>query len=156
VATYFSDPLEVLDYVHDFLDKRKDDIGLAFCGYGEERLIPEYPAIIVTAGPVSREIHGTHKFRVTFILELWIYHAKLSESHRMRTRKDLQFATSVRQLLHDNMRLYADIDDPNPSDPQIAGGWITSEDPAFINRGKGEGVVATRMEWTGISEATFK
>ena len=85
MATYFNDPLEVLDYVHDYIDVRAEEIGLAFAGYGEERLIPEYPAILVTAGPVTREIHGTHTFEITFLLEMWVYHAKIptvTESER--------------------------------------------------------------------------
>lgn len=151
MATYFDDPIQVLDYVHDLLEEKKGEIGLAFVGYGEERLIPEYPAILITAGPVTREIHGTHKFNLTFLLEMWVYHAKLSESHRIRTREDLILVGAVRSLMHDHLRLR----DAN-GDAQITHGWITAEDPAFINRGKGEGVVGSRLEWIGLSQSNFK
>ena len=58
--------------------------------------------------------------------------------------------------MHSNMRLYADIDQPTPTNPQIVAGWISAEDPAFINRGRGEGVVGSRIEWTGKSQSRFK
>lgn len=156
MATYFSDPLEVLDYVHDYIEERAESVGLAFVGYGEERLIPEYPAILIAAGPVTREIHGTHTFEITFMLEMWVYHAKLSESHRIRTRDDLKLVTEIRNIMHANLRLYADIDTPPATDPQIVFGHVSAEDPAFINRGKGEGVVGSRIEWTGTSQSRFK
>lgn len=156
MATYFDDPLQVLDYVHDYIEVRAEGVGLKFVGYGEERLIPEYPAILVTAGPVTRGIHGTHTFEITFMLEMWVYHAKLEDSHRIRTRDDLKLVTEIRKMMHSNLRLYADIDDPPATDPQIVFGWISSEDPAFINRGKGEAVVGSRIEWTGTSQSRFK
>lgn len=156
MSGYFSDPLQVLDYVHDYINQRAEQVGLEFVGYGEERLIPTYPAIVITAGPVTREIHGTHTFGLTFMLEMWIYHAKLSESHRMRTREDLELVTAIRNLMHDNLRLYADIDEDTPVIPQIVFGHINAEDPAFINRGKNEGVVGSRIEWTGTSQTRFK
>jgi hypothetical protein len=150
----FDDPLQVLDYVHNFLTDEAAQIGLAHVGYAEERLIPAYPAIIVSAGPVAREIHGTHTFQETYMLELWVYHAKLSASHQQRTREDLEFVGAIRKLLHGNLRLYADPE--NNTDPQIVYGWVSAEDPAFISRGKGEGVVGSRLEWTGISQSRFK
>lgn len=156
MSTYFGDPLEVLDYVHDYIEGKAEQIGLKFVGYGEERLIPEYPAIMITAGPVTREIHGTHTFQLTFLLEMWVYHARISDSHRIRTRDDLRLVTAVRDIMHANLRLYRDIDEATPVDPQIVFGHISAEDPAFINRGKGEGVVGSRIEWTGTSQSRFK
>lgn len=154
MATLFDDPLQVLDYVYDFLKDNSEPIGLAYVGYSEERLIPAYPAIIVSAGPVQREIHGTHTFQETYMLELWVYHAKLDISHQQRTREDLEFVGSVRKLLHGNLRLYDD--SINMTDPQMVFGWVSAEDPAFISRGKGEAVVGSRLEWTGISQSRFK
>lgn len=152
-VSLFNDPLQVLDYVYEFLQDEAESIGLAHVGYSDEGLIPEYPAIVVSAGPVTREIHGTHTFQETYILELWIYHAKLSVDHRTRTREDLEFLKSVRELLHGNMRLYQD---DAHTIPQIVFGWVSAEDPAFINRGKGEAVVGSRLEWQGISQTRFK
>jgi hypothetical protein len=156
VATYFDDPLQVLDYIHDYVSDKAEQIGLSFVGYGEERLIPEYPAILISAGPVTRVVHGTHTFEITFIFEMWVYHAKLSDSHRVRTKDDLKLVKGIRDTMHGNLRLYKDIDQPIPTDPQIVFGHISAEDPAFINRGKGEGVVGSRIEWTGISQSRFK
>jgi len=154
MAEYFKEPEQVLDYVHEYIEDRSGELGLAFVGYGEERLIPEYPAILITAGPVLREIHGTHTFQMTFVLEMWIYHAKLSESHRIRTREDLLLVTAVRNAMHDNLRLFADY--PTNIDPQIIFGHVSAEDPAFINRGRGEAVVGSRIMWTGLSQTRFK
>src|SRR5438874_7277065 len=141
MATYFDDPVDVLDFVHDYLQDKAGEVGLEFVGYVEERLIPEYPALTLGSTSVTREIHGTHTFEVTFLLEMWIYHANLSESHRVRTREDLLLVGRVRKVMHENLRLYND-----NGEPQCVFNWISAEDPAFMRTEKGPGVVGSRIE----------
>lgn len=146
----FSTPEEVLDYLHDLISFHAEPLGLRFVGYGEERLIPEYPAVLIAAGPVLREVHATHTFQLTMICELWIYHAKLSESHHIRTRQDLELVTRVREVLHDNLTCPADNDDK-----QVIFSYVNAEDPAFIRRPRNEAVVGTRIEWNAVTQERF-
>lgn len=149
-TTLFNTPEEVLDYLHDLLTLHAEPLGIRFVGYGEERLIPEYPAVLVAAGPVTREIHATHTFQLTMMMELWIYHAKLSESHHVRTRQDLQLVTAVREVLHDNLTCPKD-----DGTRQVIFSYVNAEDPAFIRRPRNEAVVGSRIEWIATSQERF-
>jgi hypothetical protein len=151
MAEYFKEPTEILNYVHDKIDENSGSIGLAFVGYGEELLIPKYPAILIVAGPVTREWHTTHQWRLTLMFELWVYHASLSESRRTRTRDDLALVTGVRETLHSDIRLR-----DTSGEPQCISAWVNAEDPAFIRRPKNEAVVASRLEYTVMSMERFK
>ena len=146
----FSTPEEILDYLHDLMTLNMEQFGVRFVGYGEERLIPEYPAILVAAGPVTREVHATHTFQLTLICELWIYHAKLSESHHIRTREDLLLVTAVREVLHDNLTCPAE-----NGDKQVIFSYVNAEDPAIIRRPRNEAVVGTRCEWNALTQERF-
>ena len=150
-TTLFNTPEEVLDYLHDLITFHAEPLGIRFVGYGEERLIPEYPAVLVAAGTVAREIHATHTFQLTFMIELWIYHAKLSESHRIRTRQDLELVTRVREVLHDNLTCPKLEDESR----QVIFSFVNAEDPAFIRRPRNEAVIGTRMEWVATSQERF-
>src|SRR5213078_2848776 len=100
----------------------------------------------------QREWHATHKWELTMLTEIWIYHAKISDSHRTRTRDDLRLAQAVKDLIHSDLRMRDD-----QGNPQCVMAWINSEDPAFIRRARSnEGVVGTRMEYTTISQEMFK
>jgi hypothetical protein len=148
----FTKPEQVVDYLYDYLKDQAEQTGIKFVGYLEERLIPEYPAVLIGAAPLVRELHATHTFQTTYILEIWLYHAKLSESHRVRTRQDLELVTGIRDLLHSHKGLRLRDEDDKP---QIIQGWVNAEDPAFIRRPRNEGIVGTRIEWTGISQERF-
>jgi hypothetical protein len=147
----FNTPEELLDYLHDLLTFHAEPLGIRFVGYGEERLIPEYPAVLVAAGPIVREVHSTHTFQLTMIAELWIYHAKLSESHHMRTRQDLELVTRVREVLHDNLTC-----NDEAGLKQVIFSYVNAEDPAFIRRPRNEAVVGSRITWNCVTQERFK
>jgi len=147
---YFDDPVQLVDYVYDKVDQNKGPLGIAYLGYGEELLIPEFPAALFLPGAVAREWHGTHTWNITLLIEIWVYHARLSDSHRVRTRDDMQLVASVRDLLHSDIRL-RDVS----GEPQCAGSWVNAEDPAFINR-RSDVVIGSRLEFTCISQQRFK
>lgn len=153
MAKYVTDPIEVLDYVHDTLDQNKGPLGLAFAGYGEDRLIPRYPAILVNTGPLTREWHTTHRWQLTIMLEMFVYHANLEGDRRVRTREDLQLVANVRAHLHDptQRRLRNSV-----GEAQAVESFINAEDPVTIGRLRGDQVIGTRLEYTVISQETFK
>jgi hypothetical protein len=146
-----TDLLDLTAYLETKVDQNKGELGVEFVSFGEERLIPSYPAILVIPGTTQREWHTTHRWRVTLTMEIWVYHAKLSESRRTRNRLDMGLVKSTRELLHNDLRL-RDTDGV----PQCVSSWINLEEPAFIRRPRGEAVVGTRMEHTTISEEVFK
>lgn len=141
----YATPEEVLDHLYNLLVANKTSLGLGFVGYAEERLIPKYPAVQVAAEPLIRELHGTHQFKVTFNMSLWVYHAKLTDSHRVRTRNDLLTVTAIRNLLHANLTLGGN----------IIFGYVDSENPGVLASPKNDPVVGTRMTWTGTSVVPF-
>lgn len=150
----FKDPEEVVDWMYDLFTQHKGSLGLAYVSYGDEALLPEYPALQVTAGPFTREIVGTHKFGLVFNSEMWLYHANLSQSHRERTRTDMQLVSSVKDLLDEHPTLGIDVD----NNPNIIFGFIDSETPGIMNRaisGKSTAVVTTRITWRGEGRQIF-
>lgn len=140
----FRDPEEVLDFIYALLDTNKVSLGVKFIGYGDETLIPEYPAVILTSDPVQRDIHATRQFMVTFNCSLWVYHARLDENHKTRTRNDLLLATSIRELLHDNKNLGGN----------IIFGYVNGETPGVLTR-PNELIIGTRITWEGNSIVHF-
>jgi hypothetical protein len=146
----FNTPEETMDYLHDLLSFHAEMLGIRFVGYGEERLIPEYPAVLIGAGTLNREVHATHTFQLTLMLELFIYHAKLSESHHTRTREDLKLVTRVREVLHDNL-----VCPDDSGTKQVIFSYVNAEDPVFIRRPRNEAVVGSRMEWLATTQERF-
>ena len=141
----YSTPEQVLDYLYNLLVANKVALGLGFVGYAEEKLITKYPAVQVSAEPLIRELHATHQFRVNFNMSLWVYHAKLTDSHKVRTKNDLLTVTAIRNLLHSNLTLGGN----------IIFGFVDSENPGVLASPKNDPVVGTRMTWTGNSVVPF-
>src|SRR5688572_27164484 len=96
----FHDIEQVMDYIYEYLDLHKGEVGIKYVGYGDEELLPGMPALIVTGEPDTREVEGTNQFKRIFFLSVFIYHADLSINHRVRTQQDMQLATEVKRLLH--------------------------------------------------------
>lgn len=146
--SYFETSEQLIDYWYDALND--SNLGLEFVGYAEERLIPRYPAVVLGDVTTAREIHATQQFLLVFTMSFFIYHAKLSQSHRVRTREDLKLVTRVRDFFHTdhNCKLRRD------NDPGVVFGWITDEAPGLIQR-RNESVVGTRMGWEGQAIVRF-
>jgi hypothetical protein len=141
-------PEEVLDHVYNLMVTNKTPLGLGFVGYADEELLPEYPAVVVSAEPLARDIHATHQFLVRFNLSLWVYHAKLTDSHKVRSKSDLLLVTAIRNVVHSDFTLGGN----------IVFGHVDSENPGILvgPRGRrGDAVVGTRMTWTGQGRVPF-
>lgn len=146
----FYDVLQVLDYLHDRIDSNKTALGLRYIAYGDEQLLPQYPAAVVTAErPMSRELHATRQFKVVFNCDIYVLHARLSASHKVRTKEDIELAQGVRKFLHTDYTLGSN----------IIFGFVQIETPGIITRVVGQKsamVVSTRLAWTGTSVARFE
>ena len=143
----FTRPEEVTEYFLDDLRKSANLLGLEFVGGYGERLVPAYPAVVVSAGPLDRELHGTHTYIVTLRCFLYVYHASMVMTHASRSLEDLKLATSVVDFIER---------DPTLGN-KIVQGWVSSEVPGVsqINNRKTDVVVSTRLTWEGITERRF-
>jgi hypothetical protein len=149
MAQDFYDILQVLDYLYERLDNNKVALGLRYVAYGDEQLLPHYPAAVLAAEkPLERRHHGTRQFHVTFGCDIFVFHANLSASHRVRTREDIELAQAVRKFVHDDFSLGG----------HIIFGYIEMESPGIVTRAigqKSEMVVTTRLSWTGENRVNF-
>jgi hypothetical protein len=143
MAQDFYDILQVLDYLHTRIDNNKTELGLRYISYGDEILLPEYPALVLTAErPIQTRDHATRQFHRTFTCDLWLFHAKLSVGRKVRTREDIQLARKMERFLNADRTL----------DGHIIFGHVTDMQPIVIGRitgRKGDGVIGTRLIWQG-------
>jgi hypothetical protein len=141
----FVDIVEAMDYIKDMFDVNAGTLGLNYVGYGDERVITKYPAVVVDSGPTEREIHGTHKFKNTFHIVFWVYHAGMNLTYQRRTQEDLLLVREITNLLHSDLTLGGN----------IVFGYIDSSIPGLFQRPKGSAVVGTRMTWEGYVLESF-
>jgi len=146
----YKDALEVLDYVYEKIESNKADLGINFVARIDEELLPEYPAVLVSMErPLDRELHATQQFMVTFYLDIFIFHAKLSVGKAIRSREDIQLATNVRKLIHADFTL----------GDHIIFGFVNGEYPGVTSRvigQKARSVVTTRLTWIGQNRVRFE
>ncbi len=143
---FFTEPEEALDYIHNLLESNKGDLGLSTVGYADERLLPEYPAVVVSFNaPVERDIHATRQFRLDWSIQLVVYHARLSASHKTRTREDMQLAAAIRAKLHEDKSLGGG----------VIFGFVASERPGIMADDRGQANIATMLIWTAESRELF-
>lgn len=150
MAQDYYDPLQVFDHVYNLLENNKANLGIKYVAQLDEKLLPEYPAMLVTMGrQVERTPHATRQFLVEFNLDIWIFHALLTASKATRSREDMQLATTVRKLLHRHMTL----------DGHIVFGYVNGEYPGEVARVVGQKVntvVTTRLTWTGENRVRYE
>lgn len=147
----FKDALEVLDYVYEKMENNKAELGVNYVARIDEELLPNYPAILVSMErPIQRELHSVGgMFKVTFHLDLFIFHARLTSGKAIRSREDVQLATDVRKLMHADFTL----------GDHIIFGWVDGEYPGVTARvigQKARSVVTTRLTWQGQNRVLYQ
>lgn len=146
----YYDPLQVLDHIHTLIDNNKASLGLRFVAYQDEELLPEYPAALVTMElPIAREQHATQMFLLRFNVDIWVFHARMSVGKAIRSRQDIELATNVRKLLHQNYTL----------DGHIVFGYVAAETPGATVRAterRSAQVLTTRLMWTGQNRVLYQ
>jgi hypothetical protein len=149
MAQDFYDILQVSQYLYNRINDNKVALGLRYVAYGDEQLLPEYPAAVVTTErPLRREFHGTRQFLVTFECDIFVLHANLAASHRIRTIEDIQLAEAIRKFLHSDFTLGG----------HIIFGYVDLEIPGIVTRVVGQKsamIVTTRLSWTGQNRVNF-
>jgi len=149
---YYAWPEDVIGDLKDRIDAYRGQLGLAYVTLGEETLIPEFPALFITAGQIDREIHATQQFKVTFHATVIVFHARLDIGHQQRTVEDMEIATAVVEFLHlpKNRRL-VDTSGAN----KLIFSYVHREQPGYLEVGQGPMVVATQLSWAGESVVPF-
>jgi hypothetical protein len=146
----FKDNLDVLDYVYDKFENKKQELGIEYVARMDEELLPVYPAMLISMErPLQRTLHATGMFHITFNVDLYVYHAKLTQGKAIRSREDIELATNVRKTLHADYTL----------GDHIIFGYVTGEYPGVTTRvigQKARSVVTTRMTWEGTNRVLFE
>lgn len=143
---YITTAREARDAVKEALENASDlDIG--YIGVDDEKRLPQYPAVVVSASGRTKELHGTHTFAVTLRVLLWVYHAKLDVGHRQRSDEDLKLVEGIEDVLESDMTfgdrfIFAYVEDQQPGTLQP-------------RSAKGDLVVGTRMTWVAASQKRF-
>lgn len=137
-------PEQAVELLKDLIEDNAERLGIQFVGVYDERLIPRYPAVIISAGQTDKEPHATHTFAVILRCTIWVYHAKMTQTHRERSEEDLLLATALGALLEDD-KTYED---------RLIFGYVESEVPGVIapRAGRGEMIVGTKMNWEASTQ----
>jgi hypothetical protein len=143
---FFTEPDEALDAVYNLLNDNKGALGLGFVGYSDERTLFVYPAAVVSFNiPTERTLHATHQFRLNWSVQVVVYHARMSASHKIRSREDMQLAIGVREKLHEDYTMGGG----------VIFGYVTSERPGIMVDERGQANIATMLIWEAESRAVF-
>lgn len=149
MAQDYYDILQPFDYLLDLLDDHKAELGIKYIAQNDEQLLPEYPALLLSAENTLRELHATRQHRVVWFIDLWVFHAELTQRKAVRSRQDIEMATSIRKLIHSKRDM----------DGHIVHGFVASEEPGISARAVGRRVstvVTTRLTWSGENRVPYE
>lgn len=135
---------ECLDAIKALIEDA--NLNLGYIGDSEEALVPKYPAVLVTAGEKSRIVHATATFKLNLNVVIWVYHAKLTDTHSQRTRADAELCTEIEDVVHADPTL----------GQNVIFGFIDSVVPGVVATPKKAPIVGSRMTWTGVSEERWR
>lgn len=136
VDEVITEPQQAADYIYKLLDQNRDNLAIAFLGLNE-RLSPEYPAVIVFPGRKDNVPHGTHIFQVLMEVIIMVWHGNFNESTPDRTRDDLLLVEKIENLIHrkENMDFGG----------KITFAFVASQVPQTGERPNGQQLISTQM-----------
>jgi hypothetical protein len=137
-------PEHAVEMLNELIRDNAEILGVEYVGKYDERMIPRYPSVVISAGITDKEVHATHTYAITLRCTIWVYHANATMTHQERSLEDLVLCTALVSLLED---------DPTFSE-RIIFGFVESETPGVIapRAGKGELIVGTRMAWEAVTQ----
>lgn len=152
MAQLISEIHQAMDMVVERLTRKSGLLGIEFVGAYDEKRIPKYPAVVVVPGDKEKVLHAEQTFNVLLMLQLYVYHANLTQNKRERSREDLLLVSAIEEELEAD---YGWQVDPLDTDTKrIIFGYISSVEPGNIQpRGnKSSMIIGTRMVWRGLSQ----
>ncbi len=130
---------DVMQAIADKLTANMVALGLKAIYYGDNNNIAAFPGAMVAGAPLNRELHATRQFKLTFTVFIYVIDAKLSQTKSARIKVDMQEATAIANLIHQDLTLGGN----------LIFGWISQEEPGVLATGLGRAVVGTRLTYTG-------
>lgn len=152
MAQLISEITECMDMVVERLTEKAGILGLGFIGAYDERRIPTYPAVVIVPGPREKVLHGENTFNVLFVLDLFVYHANMTQTKRERSKADLELVTAIERELESD---YGWQSDPLDTDTKrIIFGYVAIQEPGSLQprSNKSQRIIGTRMVWRGLSQ----
>lgn len=139
-------PEDVVEFLADYLND--SPLPLAYVAKYDEPLIPEYPAVQIMSGPLTKAVHGLHTWLLTLRADIYVMHARMTESRATRNYEDLVLTTQIVSYLERDLKL----------GKRIIQGFVENETPGAMppRSEKGAAIVSTRLGWIGTNEARFK
>jgi hypothetical protein len=129
-------------YIQNLLLVHKDDANLKLQDvfYGDESLLPKFPAVcVIPAGKRRESIGSPFYYRVDHQVHVTIYHGGI-RSGEINTQKTLQVAEAVEAVLHSDHTMGGN----------VVHGVVLQMTPGIMMRG-GKFMMATRLEWEAVS-----
>ena len=149
MAQDYYDILQPFDHIVQKLRDNMPALGLEYVAENDEKLLPAYPSVLVQCDRTERQYHTTAYFHVQFYIDLWVFHAELTVDTATRSRKDIQLATDIRKLLHQDRTLGGHVID----------GFVGDEHPGITARVMNDvrsGVVTTRLAWVAQNRVPYE
>lgn len=114
--------------------------------YGEQRLIPQFPAIVVEALPKDRDYANTRQYGITFRVSILVLWGSVDSTAEVNRKEVDQKAEAIEDVLH--------------SDKDLGGllvrntGHVVRIEPRVALRGAPK-MRASRLTWMGESREVF-
>lgn len=138
---------DLIEFWLQELDEAKDDLGFKFVGGYDEKVVTDYPAVVLGSGATTKEVSGTHTYLIQHQLDMYIHHAEASKTHRTRSLEMLKLVTTLTNFLENDLTL---------SDRLIFG-YVLSERPGLIQPRTNPSVfiVSTIINYQATLKARF-
>jgi hypothetical protein len=138
---------EARNLVKDLIVANQGTLGIQYVGVDNERRLPSYPAVVISAGPREKELHATHTFAISFRVLIWVYHGVITVGHRTRSDQDLDLADAIETVLEQDMTFNG----------QVIHSWVESQIPGVFQprAEKSDLVIGSRLVWMALSESRF-
>ena len=143
----FTKPTEQTQYILDKITTGMVPSTFKAGYYGDQELIPGFPAFCVESNDFDRELSGkasSHKFALILRTHIIIYHEKLQPS-QVTLKQDEQLAEAVQDYLHTDLTLAGG----------VIFGYVERVRPGIIVKPGRIMLRATRLEFAGISQQYF-
>jgi hypothetical protein len=142
---WFTEPRQVSSFLYELLQEHAGELGIRFVGLNE-KLRPEYPAVVVMPGMKSKALHATHTFNVLIETGILVYHANLNNSTVGRTKEDLELVEGIESVIErDAMNLQG----------HVIFSFVRDTFPGTVQRPTGEQVVGSRMIVETLTQKRF-
>jgi hypothetical protein len=143
----YNRPEEVVEYLSAKFTTEATPLGLQYIGKYDEKMIPKYPAVVVSAGGVTKVIGGTHKYTLEIRTFVWVYHGKATLTYTERSLADLQLATAIVASVEADMTLGGN----------VVHGYFVDETPGVLQprATKSDLIVGTRLAHWVMTQKMF-